>query len=104
MLNPNEIRITKDHQYGFQRKGYNFGEFYFVIKQLRFNGKAARYLYALRKPVIQLEGWFRILSSLNLMFIGQCIIVIIEEKIQLHATYYFIVLLIGSICFRHYRL
>jgi len=37
------------------------------------------------------------------MFIGPCIIVITDEsKNQLDATWYFIVLLIGSTCFRHY--
>ena len=37
------------------------------------------------------------------VFIGPCIIVIVEElKNQLDATYYFIVLLIGSTCFGHY--
>jgi len=37
------------------------------------------------------------------MFIGPCIIVITEEsKNQLDATCYFIVLLIGSTCFKHY--
>jgi len=40
---------------------------------------------------------------LNLMFDEPCIIVITEEsKNQLDATYYFIVLVIGSICFGHY--
>jgi len=39
----------------------------------------------------------------SLMFIGPCIIMITEElKNQLDATYYFIVLLIGSTCFGHY--
>ena len=37
------------------------------------------------------------------MFIGPCIIVITEEsKNQLDATCYFILLLIGSTCFKHY--
>ena len=36
------------------------------------------------------------------MFVGRCIIVITEEKNQLDATCYFIVLLIDSICFGHY--
>ena len=37
------------------------------------------------------------------MFIGPCIVVITEEsKNQLDATWYFIVLLIGSTCFEHY--
>ena len=37
------------------------------------------------------------------MFIGPCIIVITAESInQLDVTRYFIVLLIGSTCFRHY--
>ena len=37
------------------------------------------------------------------MFVGPCIIVITEEKKnQLDATYYFIVLLIGSTCFGHH--
>jgi len=36
------------------------------------------------------------------MFVGPCIIVITEEKNQLDATYYFIVLLIGWTCFGHY--
>jgi len=65
MLNPYETRITEDHPYGFQRNGSNFGEFYFAIKQLRMNGKTVRYLCALRNPVIQLEGWFLIPSSLT---------------------------------------
>jgi len=39
----------------------------------------------------------------NLMFTGPCVIVIAEEsKNQLDATWYFIVLLIGSTCFKHY--
>jgi len=36
------------------------------------------------------------------MFVGPCIIVVTEEKSQLDATYYFIVLLIGSTRFGHY--
>jgi len=36
------------------------------------------------------------------MFVGPCIIVIAENKNQLDATYYFIVLLVGSTCFGHY--
>ena len=36
------------------------------------------------------------------MFVGPCIIVITEGKNQLDATYYFVVLPIGSTCFGHY--
>ena len=37
------------------------------------------------------------------MFVGPCIFVITEDYIQLDATYYFILLLIGSTCFGHYN-
>jgi hypothetical protein len=78
MLNPYETSITEDHQYGFQRNGSKFSEFYFAIKQLIMNGKTVRYLCALRNPVIQLEGWFRILSSLTFVRIIIKVLVLIK--------------------------
>jgi len=38
----------------------------------------------------------------NVLCVGPCVVVITAEKNQLDATYYFIVLLIGSTCFGHY--
>jgi hypothetical protein len=40
---------------------------FYAIKPLRMNGKTVRYLllFALRNPVIQLELWFHIISSLT---------------------------------------
>ena len=44
----------------------------------------------------------KIIIITYLMFIGPCIIVITEERNQLDATFYFVVLLTGSTCFGHY--
>ena len=41
-------------------------------------------------------------TLVNLMCIGPCIILITEEKIQLDATYYFVMLMLGSTCFGHH--